>query len=337
MMNVNSRSWQWWLVQVQYWIASTLYAAANVGIWYVVFSLVFQIVRDGQFWFRHPWLYRVWLSVGEMAFTFPRWALLEQVMLAAMAAGTVSLLRLAYSQWRYGFAGQLAAIRRLLVWDPQMALVRQRTVLEAVVIEMTGPMNGNKTLNLNDRLKALAMLGKLPDIEARRTRFIRRKGNQAAHPHDWVERREPPVTDRDVALGLALEGQRKLKRFLRWYRKHGRRHRMTPQDWAGIRHAFMALEPAQDSADRERSNGRSGRRDDSANASAAVAGGGAIPQPRHRVAGGDRAAGSRRGVHLRRHFPPGGVSVLDEASDAAMTGTAALNGRTVVRGRRSPR
>lgn len=329
-MTSTGRGWHWWMVRLQFGVVSALYTAVNVGVWYVVIIGIVQIVRAGDFWIRHPVLMRVWWTVADAAYRFSHASAVEQLFVVAAFAGFAWLMRRAYIQWRYGIAGELAAVRRLLVVDPQMALVRQRLILEAVVTEMTEPMNGNGMLNLNDRLKALAMLGKLPAGQSKLARSIRRNGNEAAHPHDHADRRGRTVTDRGAALEMALTCERDLKLFLRWYRTQGRRRPMTREDWDGIRHAFASPEPFQAPHGGQRHDEGSGKPDEDTDGAAAA---GRRHTPRragHRVASRGQHAVSRHRVVDDAGLPRLRLSGLDASAHAAMAGDAAVTRRVSV-------
>lgn len=146
-------------------------------------------------------------------------------------------VRFAYYRLRYVFASELFRIRWLLVFDPQMALVRQRLLLERAMIDLTEPMLREHGINLHDSIRALTLLDKLPEHHASAAHSVRMTGNTAAHPRDEDQRRRMEPGN---ALALALKNERNLKRFLIWYRRNARRERMTPSDWRRIRHNFQS-------------------------------------------------------------------------------------------------
>lgn len=145
-------------------------------------------------------------------------------------------IRFAYYSRRYRFGHDLARVRTLLIFDPQMALVRQRLTLEKAMVDMTAPMQSEYDYSLHDAIRALTILKKMPHEYAKIAHDLRVSGNMAVHSrNDAQQKQMEPVN----ALSLALENNSKLKRLLVWYRRNAKRQRMTAEEWEQIRHQFV--------------------------------------------------------------------------------------------------
>jgi len=166
-----------------------------------------------------------------------------RLLVSAGAYVTFAFLRRSYYSLRYGFADELLRMRMLIVVDPQMALVRQRLMLEKAVSELTEPMHATQGVNLFSGIQALSMLGKLPEREKELAHAVRKVGNAAVHPRHEDQR---VLMQPGNAVAVALASERNLKRFLAWYRRHRRRGAMTSAEWERIRHHFEQYGPPMD-------------------------------------------------------------------------------------------
>ncbi|MFS8583312.1 MAG: DUF4145 domain-containing protein, partial [Limnochordales bacterium] len=104
----------------------------------------------------------------------------DRLLISALVYASLAILRRLRYSWRYGLADELLRMRMLIVVDPQMALVRQRLMLEQAVAELTEPMHEGQGVNLFNGIQALSMLGKLPEREAQLAHTVRKAGNAAA-------------------------------------------------------------------------------------------------------------------------------------------------------------
>lgn len=167
----------------------------------------------------------------------------DRLLISALVYASFPILRRLRYSWRYGFADELLRMRMLIVVDPQRALVRQRLMLEQAVAELTEPMHEGQGVNLFNGIQALSMLGKLPEREAQLAHTVRKAGNAAAHSRHEDRRL---LMRPGNAVAVALAGERSLKRFLAWYRRHRRRGAMTPEEWERIKHHFEQYAPPAD-------------------------------------------------------------------------------------------
>lgn len=177
-----------------------------------------------------------WDYAGALAQAVTRPPAGLQFLLIVATYGGAMAGRLLYYRLRYRFARELLKIRTLLVFDPQMALVRQRLLLEQALADLTQPMQQEHDINLHDAIAALTLLGKLPERYADLANSVRRAGNMAAHPASAGNRQQRKLHS---ALDTALANQRKLEQILAWYRRNARRSRMTDAEWQQIRHQLQ--------------------------------------------------------------------------------------------------
>lgn len=158
-----------------------------------------------------------------------------RLIISVVAYFVFTVLRFLYLSARYGFARELLLMRVLTVVDPQMALIRQRLVLEQAISELTEPMREDHGVNLYNGIQALTMLGKLPERETQLAHTVRIMGNTAAHPRHEDQRL---LMRPGNAVAISLATKRNLKRFLAWYRRNHRRNAMTRDEWRRISHNF---------------------------------------------------------------------------------------------------
>src|SRR5690606_41224778 len=81
----------------------------------------------------------------------------------------------------------------------------------------------------------LSRRSKLPEREIQLAHSVRKAGNAAAHRRHADGRL---LMRPGNAVAFSLAGERSLKRFLAWYRRHRRRGAMTPEEWERIKHHF---------------------------------------------------------------------------------------------------
>lgn len=238
----HRRGFSWWLARMQFYTVSLLGWLVGVLLTFVVLYLLTEA--------------HVWLGLAEEG-TFigqvvRAWHLFRpagsdsgqtwfQLVVSTVVFALFSVTRFGYDSLRYRYARDLARLRTLLIFDPEMALVRQRIILERAIASMTEPMQADQGMSLHDAVRALTLLDKLPENHARIAHRLRKDGNRAAHPGE--EERHEQLGPKS-ALSLALENNRLLKEFLVWYRRNGHRFRMTPSEWDEVKSRVNGHEAA---------------------------------------------------------------------------------------------
>lgn len=106
----------------------------------------------------------------------------------------------------------------------------------SVVKELTDQIRDEVKLNLFDSINLLTLLKKLPEDHLKLVHQVRKAGNGAAHPldeEDWE-----PATPEEM-LDIALKNYKRLKVFLKWYRRNARRSRITYEEWNQVKDQFQ--------------------------------------------------------------------------------------------------
>lgn len=251
----SQRSLSWYLARAWYYGAVVTLLAFGLLVTYagLTLALLFGMmllpkngVANLRTWFR-PWYER--LALENETGSGAEWGLralidaviqpptLDQCLTVVVVFAFVAFVVWLYYRVRYRFARELLLIEPLLVFDPQMALVRQRLVLERAMFDLTEAMydDDGKERDLFEAIAALKLLNKLPEPYVKWAHRIRKAGNNAVHPHTEEARQQMRPGN---ALDLALRNKAHLKKVLAWYRRNARRARLTREEWHEIRHRF---------------------------------------------------------------------------------------------------
>lgn len=218
---------------IRWWLKNWRVPAAFVVRWAPVGLITHLVIHSFATTMGSLYFTRIGATWFEVVWTYLQLPGVVQFVLATALCLAWTQLRRRVLDALYGAGPDWDKLTLLLALDPEMALVRQRIMLETAVCALTPPADKESDGNtLADRLRGLSALQRIPRHVSTSARKVRQLGNDAAHPpRPSTRRRRSRLEQFQAAVDEATKGAEELRVFLRWYRREGRRHPMTEREW----------------------------------------------------------------------------------------------------------